>query len=273
LSPTVRRRILILGAIAALTAAVFLVNRMTPPQVRLGQLYLVPVLLAAWYEGLWWGVAFLVAALLLRIPVEFVQQPDATIVTVLINQASFAAVAGITIAGFLTIRRTQTQLEDLVIHDPLTRVLNARAFSERLAQELRRNRRYGRPLSLLYLDLDDFKIVNDSHGHQTGNAVLRLVAEAIRGAMRQADIVGRMGGDEFAVLMPETASDVAEAAAGRLAKSLREAFHGNPSVTASIGIVSCTDAAVGPDDVLHKADRAMYEAKSKGKDQAVKVAM
>ena len=131
MSPTVRRRILILGVIAALTAAVFLANRMTPPQVRLGQLYLVPVLLAAWYEGLWWGVAFLVAALLLRIPVEFVQQPDATIVTVLINQASFAAVAGITIAGFLTIRRTQTQLEDLVIHDPLTRVLNAPSVSPR----------------------------------------------------------------------------------------------------------------------------------------------
>jgi len=85
--------------------------------------------------------------------------------------------------------------------------------------------------------------------------------------------VGRMGGDEFAVLMPETASDVAEAATERLAKSLRAAFQGNPSVTASIGIVSCTDSAVGPDDVLHKADRAMYEAKSKGKDQAVKVAM
>jgi len=82
-----------------------------------------------------------------------------------------------------------------------------------------------------------------------------------------------MGGDGFAVLMPETASDVAEAATERLAKSLRAAFQGNPSVTASIGIVSCTDSAVTPDDVLHKADRAMYEAKTKGKDQAVKVAM
>jgi len=259
--------------IAALTATVYFINTQTPPQVRLGLVYLVPVLLATWYQGLWWGLAFLVAAILLRVPVELEQQQDASVVTSLINQASFAAVAGITMAAFRSIRRTQAQLEDLAIHDPLTRVLNARTFSDRLGQELRRNRRYGRPLSLLYLDLDDFKIVNDSRGHQTGDAVLRLVAEAIRGAVRQADIVGRMGGDEFAVLMPETASDVAEAAAGRLAKGLREAFHGNPSVTASIGIVSCTDAAVGPDDVLHKADRAMYEAKSKGKDQAVKVVM
>ena len=241
--------------------------------MRLGILYLVPILLATWYQGLWWGVAFLVGSMLLRIPVELAQQPNVTLVSSFINQGSFAAVAGIAMAAFRNIRRTQSQLQDLAIHDPLTRVLNARTFSDRLGQELRRNRRYGRPLSLLYLDVDDFKIVNDSHGHQTGDAVLRLVAEAIRGAVRQADIVGRLGGDEFAVLMPETGADVAEAAAGRLAKSLREAFHGNPSVTASIGIVSCTDAGAGPDDVLHKADRAMYEAKKLGKDQAVKVAM
>src|SRR5207245_1904646 len=191
----------------------FLRAVVAPSSVRLGILYLLPILLATWYQGLWWGVAFLAASMLLRIPVELGQQPDATVLSSIVNQGSFAAVAGIAMAAFRNIRRTQTQLEDLVIHDPLTRVLNARAFSDRLAQELRRNRRYGRPLSLLYLDLDDFKIVNDSHGHQTGNAVLRLVAEAIRGAVRQADIVGRMGGDEFAVLMPETASDVAEAAA------------------------------------------------------------
>ena len=241
--------------------------------MRLGILYLVPILLATWYQGLWWGVAFLVGSMLLRIPVELAQQPNVTLFSSFINQGSFAAVAGIAMAAFRNIRRTQSQLEDLAIHDPLTRVLNARTFSERLGQELRRNRRYGRPLSLLYLDLDDFKVVNDSHGHQTGDAVLRLVAEAIRGAVRQADIVGRLGGDEFAVLMPETGADVAEAAAGRLSKSLREAFHGNPSVTASIGIVSCTDAGAGPDDVLHKADRAMYEAKKLGKDRAVQVAM
>ena len=256
-----------------LTAAIYAANLLSPSQVRLGILYLVPILLATWYQGLWWGVAFLVGSMLLRIPVELAQQPNVTLVSSFINQGSFAAVAGIAMAAFRNIRRTQSQLQDLAIHDPLTRVLNARTFSDRLGQELRRNRRYGRPLSLLYLDLDDFKIVNDSHGHQTGDAVLRLVAEAIRGAVRQADIVGRLGGDEFAVLMPETGADVAEAAAGRLAKSLREAFHGNPSVTASIGIVSCTDAGAGPDDVLHKADRAMYEAKKLGKDQAVKVAM
>src|SRR5207249_11875772 len=96
------------------------------------------------------------------------------------------------------------QLEPLATHGPRTNVLNARACSTELAQELGRNRRYGGPLALIYLDLDDFKRVNDAHGHATGDAVLRLVADATRSAVRQADVVGRLGGDEFAVLMPET---------------------------------------------------------------------
>src|SRR2546428_3829832 len=99
---------------------------------------------------------------------------------------------------------TRAQLSRLVIQDQLTNVLNARAFSDRLSQELDRNRRYPRPLALLYMDLDDFKVINDTHGHQTGDAVLRLVADAMRSSGRQADAVGRLGGDEFAALMPET---------------------------------------------------------------------
>src|SRR5216683_2248689 len=160
----------------------------------------------------------------------------------------------------------------LAIRDPLTLVYNARAFAERLGQELKRTRRYGRPLSVLYLDLDDFKRVNDSHGHQTGDAVLKLVADAIRRAVRQLDVVSRLGGDEFAVLMPETDGDLADAAAARLAKELRDAFKGTPAVTASVGVVSCTRAEAGVDEVLRQADQAMYQAKRKGKDQAVKVA-
>jgi diguanylate cyclase (GGDEF)-like protein len=152
-------------------------------------------------------------------------------------------------------------------------VLNARAFSHELAQELSRNRRYGRPLALIYLDLDDFKSVNDAHGHATGDAVLRLVADAMRGAVRQADVVGRLGGDEFAVLMPETDGDVAHAAATRLVIGIRTVFRGTPSVTASIGVVAVAGTEAGTDELLRKADQAMYAAKRAGKDRVVQVAM
>src|SRR2546427_10107170 len=92
-------------------------------------------------------------------------------------------------------------------HPPLPIVLTARPFEKDRAEEGGGNRRYGRPLALIYLDLDDFKAVNDAHGHATGDAVLRLVADAIQSAVRQADVVGRLGGDEFAVLMPERSEE------------------------------------------------------------------
>ncbi|HEX4600538.1 MAG TPA: GGDEF domain-containing protein, partial [Gemmatimonadales bacterium] len=173
--------------------------------------------------------------------------------------------------GLSELRRTHGQLELLATHDPLTNVRNARSFTDVLARELGRNRRYGRPLALIYLDLDDFKRVNDAHGHDTGDAVLRLVAEAMNTAVRAADVVGRLGGDEFAVLMPETDATVAHAAATRLANDIRTVFRGTPSVTASIGVVSTAGSKIGTEELLRRADQAMYEAKRAGKDRVVQV--
>jgi diguanylate cyclase (GGDEF)-like protein len=170
------------------------------------------------------------------------------------------------------VRRAQRELRDLAAHDPLTRVLNARSFADRVAHEVERSRRYARPLALLYLDLDDFKGVNDTHGHQTGDAVLRLVADAIRRAVREPDIVGRVGGDEFAVLMPETGGAEADAVVQRLIGGIATSFTGAPAVTASIGVVSFTGPPHDAETVIRAADAAMYEAKRTGKNRVVMVA-
>ncbi len=268
------RRALRLCAWAVLSGGVYLLNLKTPPEFRGGILYVIPVLLAAWHDGMWWGIVFALATGALRFIFGIDQMPPGTSLQVrLANELAYLAVVGVAIAGLSQLRRTQGQLELLATHDPLTNVLNARAFSDELAQELGRNRRYGRPLALIYLDLDDFKRVNDAHGHATGDAVLRLVADAMRGAVRAADLVGRLGGDEFAVLMPETDGSVAHAAATRLASGIRTVFRGTPSVTASIGVVSCTGTEAGTDELLRKADQAMYDAKRGGKDRVVQVAI
>lgn len=259
---------------AALAAGVFALNVRTPPELRLGILYLIPVLLAAWHDGLGWGVSFAVGTMLLRFGVGIDQMPEGTLLEArIINELAYLAVVGVAIAGLSQLRHTQVRLEQLATHDPLTNVLNARAFARELAQELSRNRRYGRPLALIYLDLDDFKKVNDAHGHATGDAVLRLVADATRGAVRAADVVGRLGGDEFGVLMPETDATVAHGAASRLVAGIRTVFRGTPSVTASIGVVAVSGTEAGTDELLRKADQAMYEAKRAGKDRVVQVAM
>jgi len=268
------RRALRLIAWATLAAGVFVLNVRTGADLRLGILYVVPVLLAASYDGLGWGIAFALATTLLRFGVGIDQMPlDTSLQVRILNEAAYLTVVGVAIAGLSQLRRTQSQLRLLATHDPLTTVLNARAFASQLAQELGRNRRYGRPLALIYLDLDDFKKVNDAHGHATGDAVLRLVADAMRSAVRQADVVGRLGGDEFGVLMPETDGTVAHAVATRLAGGIRTVFRGTPSVTASIGVVAVSGTEAGSDELLRKADQAMYEAKRAGKDRVIQVTM
>lgn len=268
-----RRALRLLGSIA-LIGGVYVLNAKTSPELRLEILYVLPVVLVAWHDGMGWGIAFAAATSLLRFLVGIDRLPVHTSLAFrLLNELAYLGVVGVVIAGLSRLRRAQAQLELLVAHDPLTSLLNARVFSTALAQELGRHRRYGRPLALIYLDLDDFKAVNDAHGHATGDAVLRLVADAMRVAVRQADVVGRLGGDEFAVLMPETDGTVAHAAATRLAAGIRTVFRGTPSVTASIGVVSVSGTEAGGDELLRKADQAMYDAKRGGKDRVVFVAL
>jgi diguanylate cyclase (GGDEF)-like protein len=263
-----------LVGLAALVGVVFVLNVKTPPELHLGVLYVIPVLLASWHDGLAWGIVFGLVTAVLRFLVGIDQLPPTTTLAFrATNEAAYLAVVAVAIAGLSQLRQTQAQLERLATNDPLTNVRNARAFSAELAQELERSRRYGRPLALIYLDLDDFKLVNDAHGHVTGDAVLRLVADAMQRAVRAADVVGRLGGDEFAVLMPETDGAVAHAAALRLASGIRTVFRGTPSVTASIGVVSVTGTEAGTDELLRKADAAMYEAKREGKDRVVQVTL
>jgi len=271
--PGLLRSLRLLGW-AALVGGVYLLNLRTPGELRLDILFVIPVLLAAWHDGRHWGIAFALATSLLRFSIGIDQLPPTTLLDYrVLNELAYLAVVGVAITGLSQLRHTHSQLEQLAIQDPLTNVLNARAFSHELAQELSRNRRYGRPLALIYLDLDDFKSINDAHGHATGDAVLRLVADAMRSAVRQADIVGRLGGDEFAVLMPETDGDVAHAAATRLVTGIRTVFRGTPSVTASIGVLAVSGTEAGTDELLRKADQAMYAAKRAGKDRVVQVAM
>jgi diguanylate cyclase (GGDEF)-like protein len=271
LSP-VTRHVLRMSAYIAMTLAVYWASDQTPPEIRLGILYTVPVLLVTWTEGLAFGLGFAALTIVLREVVAWQQLPPQTpALWRVVNAASYVVVLGVGMAGLQRLRHIQAQLSQLATRDALTGLVNARAFAAQLTHELERNRRYPRPLALLYLDLDDFKVINDSHGHQTGDAVLRLVAESMRASVRQTDVVGRLGGDEFAVLMPETDPPLADAAAKRLAAGLRNVFKGTPTVTASIGVVSCVAADANTDELLRRADQAMYDAKKAGKDRVVQV--
>jgi diguanylate cyclase (GGDEF)-like protein len=162
-------------------------------------------------------------------------------------------------------RRHSERVAYLAYHDELTDLPNRTLLNDRLHQGILAARRDARALSLLALDLDGFKEINDSLGHHAGDCVLQLVAVRLRTALRESDTVARLGGDEFAVLLPNTDAAGAELAAGKILQELQApmVIEGRPLfVTASVGIAAFPEHGVGEQELLQKADISMYVAKN-----------
>ncbi|HET7170963.1 MAG TPA: diguanylate cyclase [Gaiellales bacterium] len=164
--------------------------------------------------------------------------------------------------------RIRHALEQEAQTDFLTGLGNHRLFHERLRREMDRSERYGRPLSLIVFDLDDFKFLNDLHGHLEGDLVLRRVAAAATERLRASDIACRIGGEEFAIMLPETGKRAARAAADRLCARVRELRDGARAMTVSCGVASFPNDAPNVTEFLAAADAALYAAKERGKDRA-----
>jgi diguanylate cyclase (GGDEF)-like protein len=161
--------------------------------------------------------------------------------------------------------------EALSVTDDLTQLYNSRYLSQALRRESKRASRSGRPLSLLFIDLDGFKSVNDTHGHLMGSRALVEAAGVIRASARETDMVARFGGDEFAVVLPETGSDGARAVGDRIRE--RVAAHRflaaeglSIALTVSIGVATLPDVSISAEGLLHAADDAMYWVKERGKN-------
>jgi two-component system cell cycle response regulator len=167
--------------------------------------------------------------------------------------------------------RRYADLEDLAYRDELTELPNRRGAQRQIDVLLSRARRHGQQLALLLVDADRFKDVNDLHGHAIGDGVLREVAQRLRDRVRREDLVGRWGGEEFVVALPETTADAAVA----VAESLREAVSGTPieagettiQVTISIGVAGWTGEDL--DELVARSDGALYAAKAAGRDRVV----
>jgi two-component system, cell cycle response regulator len=165
------------------------------------------------------------------------------------------------------LRALSAQLEHQAVTDPLTEVSNRRAFQSCLLSETRRAARYGRPLSLVVLDLDAFKVVNDSFGHATGDRVLIEAAKAIAEVLREPDLLFRVGGDEFAVVLPETDLEGAAEAGLRICQlPLTAGRPDGKKTTVSCGVAQFQPPAE-PSTLFEIADQAMYRAKAAGGDR------
>jgi diguanylate cyclase (GGDEF)-like protein len=166
------------------------------------------------------------------------------------------------------VRHRLKRSEAQALRDPLTGIANARFFTATAKAELERSSRYRHQLSLIYLDVDDFKAVNDRCGHSKGNRVLRRVVEVISANLRSTDTPARLGGDEFAILMPETGSRAAGQLARRLMQAFAEVAAGEEQpVTCSLGLATFRQAPASVEELIEAADRLMYEAKTTGKNR------
>ena len=167
------------------------------------------------------------------------------------------------------------ELEQLSVTDRLTELFNHGYLTQRLEQELGRAERFGHALSVIMLDIDDFKAFNDRYGHLVGDDVLKSVSVLIRENLREMDVAARYGGEEFVVLVPETGLDGARAVAERIRQSvaahvfLQDETRGAVHTTVSVGVATFPSCGRSVESLIKAADEAMYRAKRMGKDQVV----
>ncbi len=175
------------------------------------------------------------------------------------------------VAGALDSALQLKRSVELSVTDDLTALYNSRYLNQVLRRETKRASRHGRPLSLLFIDLDGFKAVNDTHGHLCGSRALVEAAGVIRANARETDVVARFGGDEFALILPDTGAEGALAVGERIRERLAAhpflAGDGlNLRLTASVGVATLPDAATSSDELIQAADIAMYAVKDRGKN-------
>jgi GGDEF domain-containing protein len=222
-------------------------------EIALGALYLFPILIATWNCGGRWGAVFAVIAAgsqaLIGLYNGYTQSSAAYFA---IDQSNRLATYLLFVLLAHQLRRLYDDERDAARVDDLTQVRNRKGFREVMQHEIYRHARSGKPFCVAYLDCDSFKHVNDARGHAVGDDLLRTVAGTLQKQLRRSDTVGRIGGDEFAVIFPETSA----------ARPFGE-------VTFSIGVVTFPAPPETADRAIHLADRAMYRAKASGKNGTV----
>jgi diguanylate cyclase len=171
-----------------------------------------------------------------------------------------------------SLKKQMEKIKKEVVIDPLTRAYNRRALDERLGQELQAFQRYGQPVSMVMVDIDHFKKINDNYGHRTGDGVLRILSEVMKKEIREVDFLARYGGEEFVIILPHIVYALALEVAGRICTKVaasRFAFKGEPftvTISAGVGTLREKDTI---ESFINRVDQALYQAKRQGRNRVV----
>lgn len=290
------RAVVITGLALVAAGAIGWADYVTGVEVGFSLFYLVAIVTTAWLVGA--RAALLVGATsaVLWAAAELAWSSDEHLAVVLWNGGTRLAIFGGIAWLVATVRADRRRLlvanerlremvareTEIARTDPLTGLPNWRGLTEHLERDMERARQSREPLSILYVDLDGFKGVNDRHGHGAGDRLLRETARVLREAVRASDVAARVGGDEFVILMPGADATSAGRAGHRIIEAVRrlaadpitalgEKGHGEPplSLGASVGVACFTRMPETVDELVHYADAAMYRAKEAGKGQVM----
>ena len=247
----------------------WIIDYVTGPDFSFVVFYLFPVFLVTWFAGKQAGIAISLMSGIAWFVADVLTAPadvnGAIPYLNLVTKLGFFLVVNFTISS---LKVSLEREREMARTDYLTRVANSRYFAEIASNEIKRAGRYFHPFTVAYLDIDDFKSVNDRWGHSTGDQLLALVADTIRGNIRATDSIARLGGDEFVFLLPETGYDAASVVIQKVHQSLQAAMgrKGWP-VTFSIGVVTFRTPPDSVDGMIRVADAFMYSVKHSGKNR------
>jgi diguanylate cyclase (GGDEF)-like protein len=246
-----------------LIALIGVADFLTGYELAFSVFYVLPISIVTWLIGQWCGIIASFASALVWLGADVASghpysNPLIPIWNSLIRLSSFIIITLLISA----VKSAMEREKELGRIDSLTEAVNSRFFFELAQIEIDRLQRYKHPFTLIYIDLDNFKIANDQFGHSTGDQVLRTIVSYAKEHLRRTDVVARLGGDEFALLMPETSQESACVAISKLQSGLLgEMRRNNWPITFSIGVLTCNTAPRTIDELVRMADRLMYTAK------------
>lgn len=240
----------------------------TGPLAPFAHFYLIPITCSAYFLGKRWTFIITLLAIIAGIPVFLQPLKSGQLMPLMLDLTSKTIIYLFFVLLVSEMRKLMDTLKELASEDPLTRANSGRYFYEFGSTEIARAQRSKQPLTLAFIDLDNFKDVNDTLGHQQGDALLVEIAATIKANLREGDILGRLGGDEFAILLTQTDQQQAKVILSRMQANLLNAVHPyDTRVTFSIGVVTyLADKPTSMKELVALADKAMYVIKKSTKN-------
>ena len=252
----------------SLTILVGFIDLITGEEIAFSLFYLIPIALVSWYTGSSWGLYFSIASAIVWQLADIASGHLYSTMLISYWNTSIRFSFFIIVVTLLTKLKKSYEHEKMIARtDNLTNAVNRRHFFELLQSEIHRGERNKNPFSVAYLDLDNFKYVNDHFGHDTGDKLLCLLVRVSEAALRKIDVVARLGGDEFAFLLPETSQEGARIAISKLQTSFQSEMQKNGwPVTLSIGVLTCSGDSLTSEELIKNVDELMYTIKNNGKN-------